>query len=92
VVTGCAYLYVLLVIELPAGAQILGSIMRRFGFFQIRNPYTTANWTNLIHDNLFAISAMNSLKIGLGATVLGVVVYFAIKYVIVRSKLRRWRC
>jgi iron(III) transport system permease protein len=87
VVGGFAYLYVLLVIGLPAGALVVGSFMRRFGFFQIKNPFTTRNWSGLLHDNLFATSAMNSLKIGLGATVVGVLVYFAIAYVVVRSKL-----
>jgi iron(III) transport system permease protein len=88
VVAGFAYLYVLLIIGLPAGALIVGSFMRRFGFFHIPHPFTTSNWSNLIHDNLFATSAMNSLKIGIGATLLGIVIYFAIAYVIVRSKVR----
>lgn len=88
VVAGFAYLYVLLIIGLPAGALIVGSFMRRFGFFHIPHPFTTSNWSNLIHDNLFATSAINSLKIGIGATLLGIVIYFAIAYVIVRSKVR----
>jgi iron(III) transport system permease protein len=88
VIGGFAYLYVVLIIGLPAGALIVGSFMRRFGFFHIPHPFTTANWSNLVHDNLFTTSAWNSLKIGLGATVLGVVIYFAVAYVIVRSKLR----
>jgi iron(III) transport system permease protein len=88
VVASFAYLYVLLVIGLPAAALIVGSFMRRFGFFQIKHPYTTANWSNLVHDNLFAPAAWNSLKIGIGSTVVGVVVYFAIAYVVVRSRLR----
>lgn len=88
VVASFAYLYALLIIGLPAGALIVGSFMRRFGFFQIKHPFTTANWSDLVHDNLFGPAAWNSLKIGAGATVLGVIIYFAIAYVVVRSKMR----
>ena len=85
---GIAWLYVLVIIGMPAAALIVGSFMRRFGFFQIRDPFTTRNWIDLFNDNLFLPAALNSLKIGLGATVLGTIVYFAVAYVIVRSTLR----
>jgi iron(III) transport system permease protein len=88
VVAGIVYLYVLLVIGLPVGALIVGSFMRRFGFFHVRHPFTTSNWSDLIHDDLFASSVINSLKIGIGATLLGVAMYFAIAYIIVRSRMR----
>lgn len=87
-VSGAAWLYVVLIIGMPAAALIVGSFMRRFGFFHIQDPFTTRNWTDLFTDNLFFPAALNSLKIGLGATVLGTIIYFAVAYVIVRSNLR----
>ena len=61
--------------------------MRRFGFFEIKNPYTTEHWSRLFNDNLFAHSWQNSLKLGVGATLIGVVVYFLIAWVAVRSRI-----
>lgn len=87
-VGGVAWLYVLVIIGMPAAALIVGSFMRRFGFFQIDQPFTTQNWVDLFNDNLFFPAVLNSLKIGLGATVLGTIIYFAVAYVIVRSNLR----
>lgn len=86
-VAGFTYLYVLIITGLPVAALIVGSFMRRFGFFNIRNPFTTANWSNLVQDDLFSSAAANSLEIGIGATLLGVAVYFAIAYVVVRTRL-----
>lgn len=88
VVAGFAYLYVLIIMGLPVAALVIGSFMTRFGFFSIPHPYTTANWSHLLHDNLFTTGVKNSLKIGIGATLLGVVVYFLIAYVVVRSRVR----
>ncbi len=87
VIGACAWLYVILVIGMPMGALIVGSFMRRFGFFDIDNPFTASHWSELVNNNLFAASVGNSLKLGLGATVVGLVVYLVVGLVIVRSRL-----
>jgi iron(III) transport system permease protein len=87
VIGGAAYAYIFAIVVLPAGALIVGSFMRRFGFFRIQHPFTTAHWTGLLGDGLFSSAAVNSLKLGIGATVLGVAIYFAIAYIAIRSKL-----
>jgi iron(III) transport system permease protein len=87
VVAGGAYLYVLLIIALPVAALVVGSFMRRFGFFHIVHPYSTQHWSALFHDSLFTHSWQNSIKLGLGATIVGVIVYFLIAWVAVRSKM-----
>lgn len=87
VVAGGAYLYVLLIIALPVAALVVGSFMRRFGYFHIAHPYSTSHWARLFSDNLFTSSWQNSLKLGIGATVFGVIIYFLIAWVAVRSKM-----
>jgi iron(III) transport system permease protein len=87
VIGGCTWLYVLVTIGVPMGALIVGSFMRRFGFFGIDEPFSAEHWSGLLDSTLFASSAVNSLKLGLGATVVGIIVYFAIALVVVRSKL-----
>jgi iron(III) transport system permease protein len=79
--------YMTITLLLPLTAIVVGSFMRRFGFFQLSDPFTTAHWSRLLNDNLFLSSVQNSLVLGLGSTVIGVVVYFAIAYAIVRSSL-----
>ncbi|MFF5297129.1 ABC transporter permease [Paractinoplanes globisporus] len=79
--------YVVITTVLPIAAIVTGSFMRRFGFFTIKQPFTTRQWHTLFQDNLFVSAIGNSLLIGLIATVLGVAVYFAVGYAIVRSRL-----
>lgn len=87
VAAGVLGLYTIATVVLPIGAIVLGSFMRRFGFFEIDDPFTTEHWSALFDDNLFASSVSNTLIIGLVATVVGVLVYFAISFAIVRSEL-----
>lgn len=84
---GALYLYILVTVALPLGAVVLGSFMNRFGFFKIANPFTTQHWSDLFNDPLFGSGLRNTLTIGLITTVVGVLVYFAISFVIVRSEL-----
>ena len=55
-VGAAAWLYVAVMIGLPLGALVLGSFMRRFGFFDIDDPFTTDHWTELLDAPLFAAS------------------------------------
>ncbi|WP_328914502.1 MULTISPECIES: ABC transporter permease [unclassified Streptomyces] len=87
VVAGVLGLYTFVAVVLPMGAIVVGSLMRRFGFFQLTHPFTTAHWSALFEDNLFASSVRNTLLIGLFATLIGVLVYFAVAFAVVRSQL-----
>lgn len=87
VATALAGTYVSVTILLPLAAIVTGSFMRRFGFFGLADPFTTDHWTRLFEDDLFLSSVENSLVLGLSSTLIGVVVYFAVAYAIVRSSL-----
>jgi iron(III) transport system permease protein len=68
----------------PLGFLFVGSFMRRYGFFQLRNPFTAAHWHDLITDPVFFSSIRNSLTIALGVALLVVVVYSLVAYRLVR--------
>lgn len=79
--------YLTFTVLLPVAAVILGSFMRRFGFFQIDPPYTTDNWSALFDDRRFLSSFTDSLQLGLAAAAVGVLVYFLLGYFVIRSPL-----
>ncbi len=66
---------------------LLSSFMRRFGFFDIADPFTLDHWTELLTDPILLSSLGNSLVLGTGAAVLGVVLFSLIAYTVVRSNL-----
>ncbi|MCW2695226.1 MAG: iron transporter permease [Modestobacter sp.] len=87
IVAGLVAAYIGVTLVVPLAAMVTGSLMRRFGFFELENPITTHHWMALFDDNLLMSSVRNSLVLGLSATVLGVAVYFSIAYIVVRSRL-----
>ncbi len=70
----------------PLVFLVLGSFMRRYGFFGIRDPYTLTHWQNLFADPLFLSSVRNSLVIAVGTALLGLIVYSMVAYAIVRRR------
>ena len=66
---------------------VLSSFMRRFGFFDIANPFTLDHWTELLSDPVLLSSLVNSLVLGTVTAVIGVVLFSLIAYVVVRSRL-----
>jgi iron(III) transport system permease protein len=87
VAAGLAFLYMTVMTLLPLGALMVGSFMRRFGFFRLSDPFTSAHWSQLFNDNLFTASVMNSLVLGFGSMIVGVILYTVVAYAIVRSSL-----
>jgi iron(III) transport system permease protein len=65
----------------------LSSFMRRFGFFEISNPFTLDHWTELLADPILLSSLGNSLILGTWAAVLVVIIFSLLAYIIVRSDL-----
>jgi iron(III) transport system permease protein len=76
---------------MPLGFLVLGSFMRRYGFFQLANPFTLTHWQNLFGDPVFFSSVRNSLIIASGVALLVIAVYSLVAYAIVRSPSRATR-
>jgi len=80
-------LFVALAITLvPVSLLIMGTFMKLFGFFSVAEPWTLENWRQALKDPLLLRSLWNTIAIGLGAGVIGVLFYSLIAYVIVKSR------
>ena len=71
----------------PLAMLLVGSFMQLFGFFDIDDAYTLANWQLVLGDPIFTRSFVNSILLSAGAGTGGVLAYAAVAYVFVRSKL-----
>ena len=65
--------------------------MKLFGFFNIAEPWTLDNWRHTLQDPVLLRSIGNTLAIGVGSGMIGVLFYSVIAYVVVRTHYRaRW--
>jgi iron(III) transport system permease protein len=72
---------------LPLTFLVIGSFMRRYGFFHISSPFTLAHWQNLFGDPLFLGSLQNSLIIASTTATLGVLLYSTVGYLLASRRL-----
>lgn len=84
---GVCALYLLLSFGLSLGFLTLGSLMRRFGFFNLPSPYTTRHWELLLADPILLSSLGNSLVLGISTAVIGVAIFSLLAYITIRSQL-----
>ncbi len=77
---------VLIMTVLPATMIVIGTFMKLFGAFNLPNPWTTEHWHDAFSQSELVRSLMNSLKLGFGAALAGMVVYSAIAYITVNRR------
>jgi iron(III) transport system permease protein len=83
--------FALFVTLVPTVLLLTGTFMKLFGFFNIADPWTLENWRATLNDPVLMRSLWNTLAIGLGSGVIGVLFYSLIAYVVVRTRHRgRW--
>ena len=87
VAAGACSGYLTIGLAAPLIFLVTGSFMRRYGFFQIREPFTLAHWQAVFQDSIFLPSVWNSFLIATGTALLVVLIYSLVAYVVVRSKL-----
>jgi len=80
-------LWFLVAAVLPLAFMVLGSFMNQYGFFNIPHPFTAAHWSTVLSSPSFTSGFWNSIEIGLLSAVIGVVAYFCIAWIVVRSRL-----
>ncbi len=80
--------FALIVTVVPTVLLISGTFMKLFGFFNIPDPWTLENWRATLTDPVLVRSLWNTLAIGLGSGVIGVLFYSLIAYVIVKTRHR----
>jgi iron(III) transport system permease protein len=82
---GCL-VYVLVMMLLPLTFLIIGSFMRRYGFFNIASPFTLNHWQNMFADPIFLVALKNSLIIATVTAIGGVLLYSALAYLLVSRR------
>ena len=82
---GCL-LYVSVMMLLPLTFLVIGSFMRRYGFFHIAAPFTLNHWGAMLSDPIFLVSLKNSLIIASVTAVGGILLYSALAYLLVSRR------
>jgi iron(III) transport system permease protein len=82
---GCLF-YVAVMMFLPLTFLIIGSFMRRYGFFNITSPFTLNHWYNMLADPIFLVALKNSLIIATVTAIGGILLYSAIAYLLVSRR------
>ena len=80
--------FALVITVLPTILLVTGTFMKLFGFFNIAKPWTLDNWRATLNDPVLLRSLWNTLAIGLGSGIIGVLFYSSIAYVIVKTRYR----
>jgi iron(III) transport system permease protein len=81
-------LFAMLVTVVPTVLLVAGTFMKLFGFFNIAGAWTLDNWRATLSDPVLTRSLWNTVAIGLGSGVIGVLFYSLIAYVIVKTRHR----
>jgi iron(III) transport system permease protein len=69
----------------PMVFLVMGSFMRRYGFFNLADPFTMQNWERVLRDPAFIASLKNSLIISVSVGVGSMLLYTLVAYFIIRS-------
>jgi iron(III) transport system permease protein len=80
-------LFIFVMIILPLATLIMGTFMEFFGNFDVENTWTLRHWTTVFTDPVFMRSLKNTLILGLGAAIVGTLLYALTSYMIVRTRL-----
>jgi iron(III) transport system permease protein len=72
---------------LPMALLLIGSFMRRYGFFNLPRPYTAEHWQALFADPAFFGSIRNTVVIAIVSALLVVLLYSTVAVTIARSRL-----
>jgi iron(III) transport system permease protein len=91
VATAVCGLFFVVTLAAPLTLLVIGSFMRRYGFFQLRQPFTIDHWIDLFSEPVFLSSALNSLLLATATAAVVVLLYSAVAYAIVRSRSRSVR-
>ncbi len=72
----------------PTLFLFLGTFMKLFGFFNIKDPFTLNNWRQVLADPILLRSLKNTLILGLSSAAFGVLASSLIAYVIVKARFK----
>ena len=85
---GFVAVVIALLTVVPFFSLLAGSLMNRWGYFNIDDVWTLRHWTDVLSDEIFLDALFTTLKLGVIAAFVSMVVLFIIAYVLVRTKFR----
>jgi iron(III) transport system permease protein len=77
---------VLIMTLLPVVLVVLGTFMSVFGMFNVRDPWTLKSWQTVLSDRNFLNALWNSVVVAAATSVLAMVGFGGIAYLIVRTR------
>jgi iron(III) transport system permease protein len=83
---GLLLLVTLIVLGVPVVFALMGTFMKLFGFFHIKDPWTLKNWATVLTDDLFLRSLQNTVVLAVCTAVAALLVHSLIAYVVVRTR------
>ncbi|HLH24277.1 MAG TPA: iron ABC transporter permease [Chloroflexota bacterium] len=90
-VAAAAFLLALLCTVIPVSFMMMGSLMGLFGYFGTRETWTLRHWLTVLAEPRFLGALTNTLILGVGTAVVGVLLYSLMAYVAVRTRYgARW--
>jgi iron(III) transport system permease protein len=66
------------------------SFARKWGYYSIDDPWTVGNWTRVLSDRTFVASLKNSIYLGVGTAIAGMIGFSIVANIIVRTRFA-WR-
>ena len=83
--------FAVIVTIVPTVLLLIGTFMKLFGFFNIAEPWTLDNWRATLDDSVLLRSLSNTVVIGVGSGLIGVLFFALIAYMIVKTRhAGRW--
>ena len=70
----------------PVVLIVMGTFMKFYGWFNIADPWTMRNWSQILSDATFLSSLKNTLIFAVGSAMVSVSVFALVGYIIVRTK------
>jgi len=79
--------FVAISVYLPLVVLVVGSLMKLFGFFTIKDPFSTRHWMLVLSDPVFLSAIRNSIALGIGTASIGLFCYCLVGYALVRTEI-----
>jgi iron(III) transport system permease protein len=76
-----------LLVVVPVVANLVASLMTRFGYFGLAQPWTLDHWARALRDPAFGLSLRNTLIVGLAAGIIAPLLFSLVAYLIARTRL-----
>lgn len=77
---------VALLVAVPLLSVIAGSLMTRFGFFNLAHPWTLANWQRTLSTPAFSQALLNTFEIAIVSAIVAPLLFSVVAYVLVRAR------